>query len=317
MMNHCCEVRIPTYKRPRLLKRALQSLLNQTYTNWKGIIYDDSPEREAMQVVNAFDDERLIYKPNEKNLGGAGNIDQCFHTSPIVGGMCACILEDDNLLRPDFIEKNIQVLKKKNVKVVLRNQEVWNQFSETAEDTGRTTRGDWLREGVIQQDEIKSCLFLFEGLSNGGMFWQTDCITDFQVGNTVSDPGLQEYCRTLQLSETLYFAEEPLAVWSRMESDMITRKVSSRRVWSRGKQSATNFLVKQDKEKYCRLAQRVATQSGREEALENAFLEIGIWDQRPAGLPFSERIKVAAKGLAKWYLIKDPLENYWKTQQAI
>jgi len=316
-MNHKCEVRIPTYKRPGLLKRALQSLQDQTCTNWVGIIYDDSPEREAEQVVKELNDDRLIYKPNEENLGGAGNIDRCFRTLPVTDGIYACILEDDNVLRPDFIKKNIEVLKEKGVKVVLRNQEVWNQFSGRAEDTGRTTRGDWLREGVIRQDEIKSCLFLFEGLSNGGMFWHTGCSTDFQVGETVSDPGLQEYCRTLQLAEPFYFAAEPLAVWSRMESDMITREVSSRRVWSRGKQSATHFLVEKNKQKYCTLAQQVAELSGREEALEKAFLEIGIWDQHPAGLPLSERLKVAAKGLAKWYLIEDPLENYWKTQQAI
>lgn len=317
LMEHCCEVRIPTYKRPIFLKRALQSLLDQTHTNWKGIIYDDSPESEAEQVVKDFDDERFIYKQNERKLNGAGNIDQCFRSLPIASGRYACTLEDDNLLRPDFIKSNIQILEKKGVKVLLRNQEVWNQFSEEAERTGRTTRGNWLDEGFMESDEIKSTLFLFEGLSNGGIFWRTDCDTNFQVGDTILDSGLQEYCRTLQLAEPIYFAKEPLAVWSDMNPDLIKRKISTRRVWSRGRQSVTHYLVKKDKIKYCKLAQKVAEKSGKEEALERAFLEIGIFDQKPANLPILQRLNIAAKGLAKWYMVSNPLEKYWQTNQAI
>jgi glycosyltransferase involved in cell wall biosynthesis len=42
-----CEVRIPTYKRPDLLKRALSNLRKQTYDNWQAIAFDDSPEQEV------------------------------------------------------------------------------------------------------------------------------------------------------------------------------------------------------------------------------------------------------------------------------
>lgn len=73
-----CEVRIPTYKPPGLLRRSLSSLVEQTYSNWNAIVLDDSLEQEAKNVVNKFNDDRIIYKPNEKNIGRAKNIDYAF-----------------------------------------------------------------------------------------------------------------------------------------------------------------------------------------------------------------------------------------------
>lgn len=69
-----CEVRIPAYKRPDLLRRALSSLVVQSYPNWQAIVLDDSPDKEALNVIRSFEDDRILYKPNEKNLGVLKNI---------------------------------------------------------------------------------------------------------------------------------------------------------------------------------------------------------------------------------------------------
>ena len=34
------EIRVVTYKRPQLLKRALCSVIDQTYQNWKALVFD-------------------------------------------------------------------------------------------------------------------------------------------------------------------------------------------------------------------------------------------------------------------------------------
>ncbi|MEO0903114.1 MAG: glycosyltransferase, partial [Bacteroidota bacterium] len=110
-----CEVRVTTYKRPDLLKRALTSLQEQTYPFWKAIVLDDSPEREGADVVRKINDLRIIYRANPKNLGRNKNIDFAFQSRNIIGGRYACILEDDNYFFPDFIESNIQSLTREKV----------------------------------------------------------------------------------------------------------------------------------------------------------------------------------------------------------
>jgi glycosyltransferase involved in cell wall biosynthesis len=134
-----CEVRIPTYQRPQLLKRALTSLVDQTYSNWVAIVMDDSPQQEAQAVVESIADERIHYAPNATQLGCAGNINRAFATRSLVGGHYACILEDDNWLLPTFLAENIAALNIHGVDLLLRNQAIWQQGVE-ATPTGRSTR---------------------------------------------------------------------------------------------------------------------------------------------------------------------------------
>ena len=109
--KHTVEIRIPTYKRPALLRRALNSVLEQSYSDWLAIVFDDSPGQEGQPVVQSLNDPRLIYQPNDKNLGGSANIDQAFYSgSYIEGSEFATILEDDNWWYPEFLQKNIEAL---------------------------------------------------------------------------------------------------------------------------------------------------------------------------------------------------------------
>lgn len=119
------EIRIPTYKRPLLLKRALDSLKSQTVTDWKAIVLDDSPEGEARNVVEQFAEARIEYHRNEKNVGGAENIDQAFRKEAFFSkSKYFAILEDDNWFEPTLIEANIEVLRKQGCNLLLRNQKV-------------------------------------------------------------------------------------------------------------------------------------------------------------------------------------------------
>ena len=60
-----------TFRRPRLLKRAMNSVLNQTYPHLKLCIYDDASGDETPEVVAEFvkRDPRVVYQCHEKNLG--------------------------------------------------------------------------------------------------------------------------------------------------------------------------------------------------------------------------------------------------------
>ncbi len=63
---------LPTYNRASYLDRAISSVLNQSYSDFELIIVDDASKDNTEEVVKSFDDERIIYIKNEKNLGGAG-----------------------------------------------------------------------------------------------------------------------------------------------------------------------------------------------------------------------------------------------------
>ncbi|WP_068426613.1 glycosyltransferase family 2 protein [Piscicoccus intestinalis] len=93
---------VPTYKRPDLLVQCLRSLAAQTFTGFVVLVCDNSPEREAQQVVESLGDERFRYLPRNENLGMLRNV--------LAGFMEASTefvmeVDDDDLLYPECVEE--------------------------------------------------------------------------------------------------------------------------------------------------------------------------------------------------------------------
>ena len=67
---------IPTYGEPVFLKKAILSVLNQTYHDFELIIVDDNdPESNnrvlTKAIIEELSDNRIIYLCHPKNLNGA------------------------------------------------------------------------------------------------------------------------------------------------------------------------------------------------------------------------------------------------------
>lgn len=306
-----CEIRLPTYKRPIWLRRALESVLAQDYPHWRVIVMDDSPEQEGRDIIAAVADERISYRSNVVNLGTAGNLDQAFTPTSLVGGHYACTLEDDNWLMPTFLSENIKALEKWDIDILLRNQEIWQQSENQTWPTGRTTRGDWFEERVYQHPELHAHLFLFEGVSNGGLFWKTTIKSNLQVGSTVTDPGLQEHCRTLQIVEPLGFAALPLCVWSSMPNRLSTRNIHHRR-YGRGRQSIGRYLLRHYDYSFIETVEKLATKLEQTEHLNQMFLQTLYFRNGFNKLCKFMVVQDLFKAYAKYLLIPDPLEQYFQ-----
>ena len=58
-MQSLVSVVIPTYNRAEDLQRALQSVVNQTYSNWEAIVVDNNSIDSTDEVVMGFNDRRI------------------------------------------------------------------------------------------------------------------------------------------------------------------------------------------------------------------------------------------------------------------
>lgn len=60
---------MPVHNEPEnVLRTAINSILNQTYTDFEFIIINDASENNAEDVILSYDDERIKYYKNETNL---------------------------------------------------------------------------------------------------------------------------------------------------------------------------------------------------------------------------------------------------------
>lgn len=212
------EVRVITYKRPALLRRALGGLCNQTYTNWKAIVYDDSPEAEAFDVVARMRDDRIICRPNAKNLGAALNLCQAFGPEPLVeSSVFACVLEDDNYFEPTLLERNVEVLTSVPEPVLARN---FRMVDIQADGTVAWTPGEPLRtmyggqsKVLSYRDRVREAFFTFT-IGNLSYFWR------FNVGVNLSalepyNASLSEPRRAVNFRQDCRYEPEALSVFGR------------------------------------------------------------------------------------------------------
>lgn len=90
---------VPTYKRPALLDRALESVRRQTYTNWEVLVVDDnaptSPGRMETEVFmeRYADEPRIKYVKHEENRGGSAARNTGIRDSQ---GSFVAFLDDDD-----------------------------------------------------------------------------------------------------------------------------------------------------------------------------------------------------------------------------
>jgi glycosyltransferase involved in cell wall biosynthesis len=98
---------LPTYKRPYLLKRAIQSVLAQSYHNFQVCVYDDASNDETSRIVSELsaNDPRIKYHAHAKNIGTLANINFGLER---VGTPYFSILTDDDFLLPEFFETALE-----------------------------------------------------------------------------------------------------------------------------------------------------------------------------------------------------------------
>ena len=100
-------VAMPTFNRPEYLRRALEGVLAQTYTNLEILVGDNGNSSVTREIVESLNDPRITYIGREKNLGMALNVLSLFKQGH---GEYFCVLADDDFWGEQFIAKLVTAL---------------------------------------------------------------------------------------------------------------------------------------------------------------------------------------------------------------
>lgn len=225
-------VRMPTYRRPEMLARALGGLRAQTEESWVCDVYDDDPGQSGRAVVEALGDPRIRYNANRPQRRASRNIDFCFTRFNPQGARYFFVLEDDNQILPRFIEDNIRLCEKEGVRIVLRNQLVEHASGTPDARVGREGLLDSkFRGGLTSPETLHLSVMADMGVSNGGLFWSAEAASDLEIGLPCSAT-FQEYLRTIAIVEPVWVALEPLAIWAENGAATV-RDVGETATWLR------------------------------------------------------------------------------------
>lgn len=91
---------IPTYNRAAFLPKAIESVLNQTYTDWELIIVDDGSTDNTREVVSQYNDGRITYIYQQNSERSAARNNGIAHAK----GDYVCFLDSDNVMQPNRLQ---------------------------------------------------------------------------------------------------------------------------------------------------------------------------------------------------------------------
>ena len=120
--NVTVSVIVPTFRQTKLLHKAINSLILQTYENLEIIVIDDNDD-ETFKIPNeeyfkSLNDKRIKYIRNEVNLGSAKSRNKGLG---LATGKYVTFLDDDDYYSPDKIEIQLNETIKKGYKVSICN----------------------------------------------------------------------------------------------------------------------------------------------------------------------------------------------------
>lgn len=100
---------IPAYK-SRFLEECIQSILQQSVTDFELIVLNDCSPQPVRQIVTRFADARIRYFENERNTGAVRLTDNWNKCLSLAKGTYLVIMGDDDRLAPDYLEEFIQLI---------------------------------------------------------------------------------------------------------------------------------------------------------------------------------------------------------------
>lgn len=90
------------------LRQCIESILNQTFTDFEFIILNDSPNNtELEKLVRSYDDKRIVYMKNNTNIGISQSRNKLID---VARGKYIAIFDHDDISHPTRLEKQVDFL---------------------------------------------------------------------------------------------------------------------------------------------------------------------------------------------------------------
>ncbi|MGZ4959592.1 MAG: glycosyltransferase family 2 protein [Methylomonas sp.] len=134
-------IMIPTYNQAVFIGKAIDSALMQTYPNLEIIVGDDASEDTTADIVAKFNDSRLKYVRNNRNLGRIANYRHLLYNHSS-GDYVVNLDGDDYFTDPNFILEAVRLIgSNQNVLMVV------------AKTTTKTRNGEYI-SGIPMENNL-------------------------------------------------------------------------------------------------------------------------------------------------------------------
>lgn len=158
---------IATYRRDYTLKRAIESVINQTYDNFEIVVVDDNANAEWNSKVQAIieDYPQIVYIHNLTNKGSAESRNIGIKNS---NGEYITFLDDDDIYLADKIKNQAEFMQENNLDYSITDLWLYNESDKLIEKRTR----EYINE--IDFDSLLKYHFMYHMTGTDTMMFRTD-----------------------------------------------------------------------------------------------------------------------------------------------
>ena len=220
---------IPVYNKEKYIKRCLESVLNQTYSNLEIVIIDDASTDNSMNIVNGIEDERIKIISLSENRGVSIARNKGIE---IATGKYICFLDADDYWILDKIEKQVKMIELNNYVFVYGGYE-------------------YLKNERKHIAHVPTFLDYNKALKNTAIFTSTVMLNmnilskeDIYMPNVKSED-TATWWKILKKGITAYGIDEAIAVYRVGEKSLSSNKITAlKRTWNLYKMEDINYAKK-------------------------------------------------------------------------
>ncbi len=191
------------YNSDFFLKESIDSVLNQTYTDWEIIFWDNQSTDKSSEIVHQYKDKRIkyIYAPSHTSLyiGRSQALRHC-------KGKYLAFLDCDDLWLPNKLEKQVDIFEK-NKKVVLVHSNTIFFNSDTNKEKILNTKKS--KSGYLFEENMMTYQFSLETVMVK-MSTIIDKSIDFGDFNMIGD---RDFLSMVCFYGEVYYIDEILGKW--------------------------------------------------------------------------------------------------------
>ena len=100
-------IAMPVYNAEHYIKKAIDSILQQTYTNWELVMVNDGSIDQSEKIILSYSDPRLRYFKNDVNSGIVKTRNRCLE---LARGKYIAVLDNDDIALPKRLEMQVSYL---------------------------------------------------------------------------------------------------------------------------------------------------------------------------------------------------------------
>ena len=223
-----CKIYFFTYKRNHLLRRAIQSLVSQSFEDWICEVHNDCPEDAFPAVyLESLNDPRFFLKNHEQNLGATASFNLAFSGCE---EEYVSILEDDNWWENDFLKEMIFIMDNNPlIKIAWSNMYIWNEGANRQWiNTRKTIWPVNENQSLFYWPDIRQAMGALH--SNGAMMYRGKFAKNYIIPDSC-DFGIMEGVRERSFKFPIYLESKPLANFSQTQQ---TNRSEDPLVWTSG-----------------------------------------------------------------------------------